>query len=379
MHWRLARSFGPLLVLLIALSGCTICRTGCCTFRFKCNSCLCGDQRRPEVMVDFPPWIIDYAPDCGPHGPQAETSPIPPEYLDPRQVSKEKYRASVGDLLEVSVLSHEENAVSDVLVAPDGNIYYNFLEAIPAAGHTLEEIAMEIEAGMAKILLSPSVLVVPKVKANQYYMVLGKVYRPGVYPLISAINLRQAIGDAGGIALGSFGYTTGTAANLGNSFVIRGDKRLDIDFDALIYRGAESQNIYLRPGDYVYIASALEQEVYILGAVPARTGPYKQGLTLIGALASSYGAVSDDPYQTGNWRDVLIIRGRFDCPCVIRADFKRIMTGEARDIYLQPGDIVYVPAKTARFGQLLIKIAIDAFISAFVSNWATFEATKVFN
>lgn len=366
----------PLLLLLVLMSGCTICRTGCCTFRFQCNSCLCSSTCRPEVMVKYPPCIIDYAPDCGGPENSRKVTPIPPEYLQARQSRKGDYRIAIGDILEVSVLTHDENTAENVLVAPDGNIYYSFLPAIPAVGRTAQEVGADIEAGMAKVLVTPSVLVVPKVKSGQYYMILGKVYRPGVYPIQSAVNLRQAIGEAGGIMLGSFGYTTGAIANLGESFVVRQGERLDIDFDKLIYKGGDDQNIYLRPGDYVYIASALNQEIYMVGSIPARIAPYRTGLTLVGTLAGAYGAVSADPYAQGNWRDVLIIRGRLKCPCVIRADFKSIIEGYAKDIYLQPGDIVYVPNKTARFGRALIQLAINAFISSFVSNVANYAAEK---
>lgn len=367
-----------LCLLLALMNGCTICRTGCCTFRAQCHSCLCSDSRRPEVMVEYPPMIMDFAPDCGGPEKHQHVSPIPPEYLQPRIRATEKYRVQVGDVLEVSVLTHDENSMSSVMVAPDGNIYYSFLNAIEAAGRTAEEIAADIEKGMARVLIAPSVLVVPKIKANQYYMILGKVYRPGVYPIQGAVQLRQAIGDAGGLSLGSFGNTTGEIVNLGDSFVIRDNKRLDIDFEALIYKGADNQNIYLRPGDYVYIASALDQEIYVLGAVPARVARYRRGLTLMGVLAPNYGPLSTDPYAQGNWRDVLIIRGRLSCPCVIRADLRCMMEGHAKDVYLQPGDVVYVPNKTARFGRSLIQLAVNAFISSFVSNVASYEANQLF-
>lgn len=329
-------------------------------------------------MIDWAESIIDYAPDCGPYSPESiQGTPISRDLLNPLQPSGEKYRIDVGDLLEVSVLTHDENTVTTVVVAPDGNIYYAFLPAIPAKGRTTEEVAADIESGMAKILVTPSVLVVPKVKASQYFVILGKVNAPGVFPLNTAVTLRQAIGDAGGLAFGSYNDTTISVANLKASFVERDGQRLNIDFDALLYKGAENQNIYLRPGDYIYIASALDQEVYILGAVPARMSPYTDGLTLLGALTPAYGPYSMDPYVYGNWKDVLIIRGSLECPCVIRVDFTRILSGDARDVYIYPGDIIYVPHKTARFGRMLIKLAIEAFVSSFVSNWASFEAGRL--
>lgn len=60
---RLLMRVGLLLISLLVLNGCSICRTGCCTFRLQNNTCL-GNGCRPEVMVKYPPCIIDYAPDC---------------------------------------------------------------------------------------------------------------------------------------------------------------------------------------------------------------------------------------------------------------------------------------------------------------------------
>lgn len=364
-----------LALLASAMTGCMphSCFMPCCPkygeFIF------CG--KRPCVMVNYCPCIIDFAPDCCPPEEKQHT-PIPREFLKPEYQRHGEYRIQIGDILEISLLTHEANSASSVIVAPDGNIYYMFLNAIPAAGRTADELAKQIEEGMTKVYVAPSVLVIPKVKAEQYYMILGKVFQPGVFPLESSIDLRQAIGNSGGITQGSFGVTTGYMANLGNSFVVRDFKRLDINFSDLIYKGDNSQNIFIRPGDYIYLGSALNQEVYVLGAVPARIAPFQQGLTLLQTLAPSYGAFSEDPYVYGNWNDVLIIRGRLCCPCVIRVDFTKILYGCAKDVYLQPGDLVYVPNQKARFGRVLIRLAIDAFMSSFISNIGQYEANRFF-
>ncbi len=329
-------------------------------------------------MVNYPPVIIDYAPDeCGTNKRMTESANIPPEYLDPRRVQPEPYRITKGDVLEVSVFTPEENFSSEVVVAPDGMVYMLHLDGIVAEGRTPDDLASDIEDGIGEVLAAPSVAVVPRVKAGDYYMILGKVVQPGVYPLRNAVDLRQAIGQAGGILEGGYRGSTITVANLRESFVVRDGERLNIDFADLIHEGREDQNIYLQPGDYVYIASGLDQEIYLLGSIGGRAMPYKDGLTLIGALTPSYGVVSTDPYSRGNWKDVLIIRGSLDCPCVIRADFTNMLSGDAKDIYLQPGDIVYVPNQTMRFGRALVRLAIDSFVSAFISSAATHHVHRL--
>ncbi len=365
------------------LSSCCIRKYGCCTYRVECDSCICkcAFARRPQVMVRYPPFIIDYAPDdCGDNQEAVEETPIPPEYLKPLHRVTEPYIISKGDVLEVSIFAEDENGFGEVVVAPDGRVYFMFLDGIEAEGRTCDDLSKEIEKGIASIYTHPSVAVVPKVKAAEYYMILGKVLKPGVYALNTAVNLRSAIGQAGGLDdTNSYRDTTIRVANLGNSFVIRDGKRLAIDFESLIHTGDESQNIYLKPGDYVYIASSLDDQVYILGAVGGTIVPYKDNLTLVGALTPSYGPVNPDPYMRGNWREILIIRGNLDCPCVIRADFLTMLSGDAKDIYLLPGDIIFVPNYQMRFGRALIRLAVDAFIQAFVSSAASWEVDKMFN
>ena len=367
------------ILMLGTFSGCVrIVKKGCCTYRLKCDSCLCKcSQRRPQVMVYYPPVIMDYAPEDEDAEANRSGADINKADLDPLQPHAEPYRIHKGDVLEVSVFTHDENTSSELVVAPDGRIYYLHLPSIVAEGKTLDELNKELEDSLSSIYTGPSVAVIAKVKSSEYYMVLGQVGRPGVYPLVSSVNIRQALADAGGILGADSRGTTIQLASLNESYVIHNGKRLDVDFNALINEGRDDQNVYLRPGDYVYIASALNNLVYILGPFGGHAAPYKDDLTLVGALAPAYGPFNRDPYMRGNWRDVLIIRGNLCSPCVIRADFLTILSGDAKDVYLRPGDIVYVPNKEMRFGRELVKIAVDAFLGSFISNLAAYEANKL--
>ena len=201
---------------------------------------------------------MDYAPDEDLR-PNKGEAPISKSDLDPLQTPHEPYRIHKGDVLQVSIFTHDENASSELVVAPDGHVYYLYLPSIKAEGKTLEELGKELEDHLASIYTGPSVSVVAKVKAAEYYMVLGQMGRPGVYPLESSVNIRQALADAGGILGADSRGTTIQLASLNESYVIHNGNRLDVDFNALINEGRDDQNVYLRPGDYVYIASALKQ------------------------------------------------------------------------------------------------------------------------
>ena len=67
----------------------------------------------------------------------SERVPITPELLDRFVPLNKEYRLASGDVLEISVFGDEETTVENVTVAPDGRIYYTFLDGIVADGRTI--------------------------------------------------------------------------------------------------------------------------------------------------------------------------------------------------------------------------------------------------
>ena len=55
--------------------------------------------------------------------------------------------------------------------------------------------------------------------------------------------------------------------DLDRSIVLRDNVIIPVDFDALIRRGDMKQNIYLEPGDFIFLAEATGATVYVLGDV----------------------------------------------------------------------------------------------------------------
>ena len=93
---------------------------------------------------------------------------------------------------------------------------------------------------------------------------------------------------------------------------------------------------------------------------------YKDGLTLTAVLSGTAGTIE-------GWTDrahitkVLIVRGSLDSPQAHDIDVLKILDGTARDVYLLPGDIVYVQKKPFRFGRELVRIAIETFLRSFAA------------
>jgi len=291
---------------------------------------------------------------------------LTPEYFQPYDPSE--YKVAIGDNLEVSIYGHQDSAGQTIPVAPDGKLYYYFLPGIPAVGRSLVEIAQEIENGVRHLYANPEVSIIPKSISAAHYTILGKVEYPGTYGLSSSVDLRAAIADAGGVAAGGVRGSSIPIASLKYSFIMRDGERLPVDFGKLYTDDGEKQNIKVRPGDYIYIASAIRQRVYRMGAVrQPRPVIYKDGMTLMGVLADPSGVLS-------GWtpraflKQVVIVRGSLDDPKVQIVNVEDILAGKAHDVYLMPEDIVYVPPKRFKWLQTLVKTAVGVFIKSFGGN-----------
>lgn len=168
--------------------------------------------------------------------------------------------------------------------------------------------------------------------------------------------------------------TTIQIASLRDSFIVRDGKKLPIDFARLLYTEGADQDIYMKPGDYIYIASSLVTQIYLIGAVREQKPiPYKDGLTVVGAISGPSG-ITGGITKEGRPTQILVIRGSLTNPQVMSVDLFKIIDGKARDVYLLPGDIVYVPNKKFRFGRELVREAIDSFVDSFGSTAGDYYA-----
>jgi polysaccharide export outer membrane protein len=107
------------------------------------------------------------------------------------------YRLQPGDVLSI-VVWKETDLQTEVLIRPDGGISFPLAGDIPAAGLTTSELRTELELRVRKLI--PDAVVTVSVKApngNRVY-VIGKVNRPGDFPLLRPTDVLQALSLAGG-------------------------------------------------------------------------------------------------------------------------------------------------------------------------------------
>jgi polysaccharide export outer membrane protein len=354
---------------------------GCMTILLLMASC-----RRPEVIEQRESEIIEFEF----HNkssvknyvePAKELrTPLTRELFDPFHIEAPEYKISRGDVLEIFMYGEDDNFVRETVVAPDGRLYYMFVDGIPAEGRTLKEVATDLSKRLAPLFINPEVTIIPRSIAAQRYCIIGKVNRQGSYPIVAALTLRQAIGEAGGISFGGYNGTTIQIASLRESFIIRNGKKLDVDFAKLVFTEGSDYDIYVQPGDYIYIASSLVKQIYLCGAVPEQHAiPYYDGITLVQAISGpsgiSGGIILGTAYGS-NVSQIMIVRGSLTNPQVMMVNLFKIIEGKARDVYLEPGDIVYVPDKKWRFARSLVHAAIYQFAAAFGSDAGNYYATE---
>ena len=286
------------------------------------------------------------------------------------QPSTEPFTLGPGDRLQIQLLGEPASKTATV-VAPDGKIYFSLLPGIDVWGLTLGQAKAQIERELSNYIKNqPQVSLVLREVQSKHVWILGDVQAPGIYPLSSPTTLLEAISLAGGtLNLSSFRQNeafgaSDELADLRRSFVLRQGKRVPVDFQRLIQRGDLSQNIYLQPDDFIYLPAATSREIYVLGAVAQpRAVPFKQGMTVASAVASTYGTI-DGAYL----QHVAVVRGSLSHPQIAVVDYKYVIRGTAPDIALQPGDIVYVPFSPYRYLTRYAQLIVDTFVSSVAIN-----------
>jgi polysaccharide export outer membrane protein len=157
------------------------------------------------------------------------------------------YRVGPEDVLEVSVW-REDALRKEVLVRPDGGMSYPLIGEIHAAGKTVLDIRNEIARRLEKFIPEPAVSVsVVKIGSQKIY-VLGKVQKPGFYPVGQQVDVLQALSMAGGLA---------QFADSNEIRVIRREAArqlvLPFEYERVIRGQKLEQNVQLRSGDVVVV------------------------------------------------------------------------------------------------------------------------------
>jgi polysaccharide biosynthesis/export protein len=177
---------------------------------------------------------------------QGDGKPAPVSSRVP-EIDPSIYRVGPEDMLELSVW-HEDALKKEVLVRPDGGISYPLIGEVQVAGKTVLEIREEIRQRLEKFVPDAAVSVTIIKIGSQRIYVIGKVNKPGEFPVGRYVDVLQALSMAGGLT---------PFADSNDIRVMRRDgvRQVVLPFEyGRVVRGDKlEQNIQLRAGDVVVV------------------------------------------------------------------------------------------------------------------------------
>lgn len=255
---------------------------------------------------------------------------------------RKHYKIYTGDIIYVQVYQ-EQDLSGDFEVKEDGTISYPLLGSVKVVDTTIIEAEKNITALLEKdYLVNPFVrLVVRKYKRLQgTVMIMGAVPRPGSYTLPEdrPITLLQAISLAGGFT---------PVATVKGTKVVRTapDKTkltLEPEMDKIL--SGEKKDMELQAEDFIHVPERQKIPVMVMGSVQ-RPGPYifpdDKPATLLQAISLAGGFT-----RLASVKKTKIIRAKPDgTKETLDPQMHKILSGDKKDIELQPDDLISVPER----------------------------------
>ena len=327
---------------------------------YACTLALLDGQNAESEVANNPP------PVAAVPGNQATTAPAS---------WRKRYELGPGDVVNFSLFGRPELNRPGFRIAPDGTVSYLQAQNIKVSGLSLDEARLAIEKGLSSHFRSPRVIITPQEVGSKHFSILGKVAHKGVVTLERPITLVEAIANAGGLESGLFEYKIIELADLDRSFLARNGQHLPVDFRRLLHEGDMKFNFEIEPDDFIYIASNITNDYYVLGAVGA---PGIQGLTEDASVVAAITLRGGFAERAWTSR-VLVIRGSFVKPKTFIIDVKRVLAAKDKDFKLEPKDIVYVADRPWLFAEDVLKDALQAFTSSAATNWISLHLKPIVN
>jgi polysaccharide export outer membrane protein len=288
----------------------------------------------------------------------ASAEAIAPELLS---YQPEPYRIGVGDTLYITVWEHPEltspagsqqqTLANGRLVRSDGTLFYPYIGTLKAAGMNIEELREAITGKLTRYIQNPQVDVSVIGYGSQLITVEGAFTKTDPQPLTTVpLTLAQAIGIA----------TINTAeADLSDLVLTRDGHHYHVDLNKA-EGAASARNIYLKPGDRLFLSYNDNKEVYVMGEVmrPLAITFKTSDLSLTQALGRAGGL---DPV-TSSGKSVYVIRGvknlAREPATVFHLNARSPAAFALADNFrVRPGDVVFVGAAAiTQWGRVLSQL-----------------------
>lgn len=260
-----------------------------------------------------------------------------------------EYRIDPGDTLEISLWEGNKQEKEDIVVRPDGNISFGFVEDLHISGLTASELDKKLTNFLREYVKNPRIDVVVKKYNSKWVRMLGAVAAhgrtidsgqvgsgPGTYSLRGKTTALEMLTTAGGPK---------ENANLKNvRFRRKNGESSTLNLYKAILQGDRSQNPVLDDGDLIFLPTISEtgNRVYVFGEVE-KPGAYTftgSEIRLLDIISEAGGAtINAAEYETR------VVRGDETRPEIIAANIRSLIEqgDRSQNVALVDGDLVYVP------------------------------------
>jgi len=247
------------------------------------------------------------------------------------------YVIGADDLLHIVVWDNKD-LEQQVVVRPDGKISFPLAGDLKAAGLTVPQLTEALTERLAKTLKEPNVSVMVKEIRSFRVFFIGRVARPGSYPIKPGTPLLQALTIAGG-------YSEG--ADLPAAYIIRGDQKISVDLRRLVQDGDLDMNLPLQSDDTVVVPEIvigsnpqeiLERRIYLVGSVN-RPGVYtlKNEVPILHALFLAGGVAAG-----GDMASAFVVRNGQKIPVDL---WSLIQKGDvSQNLMIKHEDTIVIPS-----------------------------------
>ena len=157
------------------------------------------------------------------------------------------YHIGPGDVLEISVWK-DESLSRKVVVPPDGVISFPLIGDMDVKYMTVTDVRKGITKRLSEYVPDATVTVILLSLDSMKAHVIGKVNKPGVFPITSGTTVMQILAMAGGLNPFAAGNKILILRQIQNKTV-----KIPFNYDDMLKGESLQQNILIQRGDVVVV------------------------------------------------------------------------------------------------------------------------------
>jgi len=228
-------------------------------------------------------------------------------------------------LTSIGETSEEADISNIILMRKNGIIQVVNLNKILFEGNETENLYLQ---GGDRIYI-------PALKTSARNVLVFGEAKVGTYPLEDETRILDILASIGG---------TTKDADISQVKVTRKDGTIQmVNLSRILFENKNAENIFLNPGDRIYIPSLEKtgKKILVFGEV-RKPGVYlvRENLTLSEAIVQAGSFTPEAIFS-----DIKVIRGNLEKPVILSLNLSKLFKKGDRtdDILLEPNDIIYVP------------------------------------